>query len=175
MKKMMLTGLLFCFVAFNASAQTKAHSKKGTTLKASHKSKAKNAKSDTTVMLTNSGSYPAMATDASTNFRIADPTINALNAKAAGATVPKSTSELIGLPKYRNGFANGHILLRNTTATSSGTAFGSGAVGTGTSLQGVGASESTLGTNGKSPYAGTSLWGDRQTIVNKGTDSSRRQ
>lgn len=171
----MLAALVVCFAALNAPAQTKTHNATTPAHKASHRSKAKSSKADSTAVLTNSNSYPALAAKPDATLRIADPVINTLNAKAAGATVPQSTLKMMGLPKYRNGFANGHILLRNTTASSSGTAFGSGAVGTGTSLHGVGAGESTLGTNGKSPYAGASLWGDKRPVIVKASDSARQQ
>lgn len=98
-------------------------------------------------------------------FSIADPTINVLNQRASGSNVPVSSSGIVGMPKRTYGFAHGKILLRSTTATSSGTAYGSGAVGTGTTLMGVGTGENTPGTNGKNPYAGPWLWGTKPSTV----------
>ena len=121
-------------------------------------------------------SNQAYATPATRPLSIADPTINALRQQAAGNTVLVSPSGIVGMPKRSYGFANGKILLRNTTATSSGTLDGSGAVGTGTTLLGIGAGENALSVNGKSPYAGTSLWGSRLPIRNvTAGDSTRRR
>lgn len=176
MKKKTLVSLLFCFAVSAASAQTKAHKGRTAQQKNAPAAKAKSGKSDSTVVLVNTNSYPAFATKPDVKFRIADPTINNLNRRAAGAPVPKNSSGIIGVSKHGNGFANGHILLRTTTATSPGTGYGSGAVGTGTSIQGAGTSEVTLGANGKSPYAGPSLWGDKQPFFSvKGSDTTRRQ
>lgn len=172
----MLAGWLFCFAAIAASAQTKGHKEKATQRKTVVKSGTQRNKSDSTVALVNSNSYPAFTPKAETRLRITDPTIRLLNERAAGAPVPKNSSGIIGASKHSNGFANGHVLLRTTSTVSSGTAYGSGAVGTGTSLQGAGVSENTLGANGKSPYAGPSLWGDKwQANAVRGSDSARRQ
>lgn len=168
--------MLFCFSLSAASAQTKAHKEKTAQQKTSAANKAKSGKKDSTVVLLNSNSYPAFAAKPEAKFRIADPTINSLNQRAAGAPVPAGSSGIIGLGKHGNGFANGHILLRTTTATSPGTAYGSGAVGTGTSILGAGTSEVTPGANGKSPYAAPSLWGDKQPVASgKSSDSTKRQ
>ena len=118
---------------------------------------------DSLVTLASTGSYSAFAAPLS-KLSIADPTVNLLNRKALGSDDRVGRSGIVGMPKGSYGFANGRILLRNTTATSSGTGYGSGAVGTGTSLQGIGASEAILGVNGKSPYAGPWLWGDRRPV-----------
>lgn len=169
MKKMTLAGLLFCFAIINASAQTKGHKERTAQQKTV-------VKSDSTVVLMNSNGYPAFAPKAERRFHIADPTVTMLNERAAGAPVPKNSSGIIGASKHSNGFANGHLLLRTTSTVSSGTAYGSGAVGTGTSIQGTGVSETTSGANGKSPYAGPALWGDRWGgDAIKRSDSTRRQ
>lgn len=97
-------------------------------------------------------------------FVITDPTVTTLNLRAAGVTAPVSRSRIAGMPKGTYGFANGKLFLRPTTAHSSGTVSGSGAVGTGTTILGVGTGENTPGVNGKNPYAGTWLWGDRLAI-----------
>lgn len=109
-------------------------------------------------------------------FSIADPIINLLNQRAAGTHVPFRSSGIIGMPKGMYGFANGKIFLRSTTATSSGTAYGSGAVGTGTTIGGLGTSENVIGVNGKNPYAGPGLWGSKLPNNPGSTkDSTRRQ
>ena len=98
------------------------------------------------------------------HLSISDPTVVILNERANGDDVPVSSSGIVGMPKRAYGFANGKILLRNTTALSSGTAYGSGAVGTGTTITGIGTAENVIGVNGKNPYAGPWLWGSRLPI-----------
>jgi hypothetical protein len=176
MKNIVLLNLLFfCFI-INAEAQTKSSKKKAGTKKAVTKKTSKPAKQDTgTVVLKNTNANAAYAPAATTGLRIADPTINALNQRAAGADINLRTSPIVGMPKGTYGIANGRILLRNTTATTSGTSYGSGAVGTGTSIIGTGTSEATIGVNGKSPYAGPWLWGDRRPVYNVPVGDSARQ
>lgn len=108
-------------------------------------------------------------------FSIADPTINVLNQRASGSNVPVSSSGIVGMPKRTYGFAHGKILLRPTTATSSGTAYGSGAVGTGTTLMGVGTGENTPGTNGKNPYAGPWLWGTKPSSLPSSSVTAKKK
>jgi hypothetical protein len=128
-----------------------------------------------TVSLVANSENNAYGTAPARRFSIADPTINALNQQAAGNTRIVSPSGVVGMPKRAYGFANGKILLRPTTAPSSGTVYGSGSVGTGTTIMGVGAGENALGVNGKNPYAGPSLWGSKAAPGNQLlTDSSRR-
>jgi hypothetical protein len=128
------------------------------------------------VSLTSAESNQARGNAPEAHLSISDPTINALNHRAAGGNVPISRSGIVGMPKRAYGFANGKILLRNTTATTPGTQFGSGAVGTGTTILGLGAGENAIGVNGKNPYAGPSLWGSK--LPNQAfslPDSSRRR
>ena len=107
---------------------------------------------------------------------VADTTINFMNQRAAGANISLGTSPIPGMPKGTYGFANGKILFRNTTATTSGSSYGSGGVGTGTSIHGAGTSESTIGVNGKSPDAGPWIWGDRRPVyTSPRADSTRGQ
>jgi hypothetical protein len=119
--------------------------------------------SDNTVSLTSTSANQAYAGSAR-RFSIADPTINILNERANGSNIPVGSSGIVGMPKSTYGFANGKILLRNTTAASSGTSYGSGAVATGTTITGIGTAENVIGVNGKNPYAGPWLWGSRPPI-----------
>ena len=174
MKKRMFFSFLFCVFVVASFAQSTNAKKKKQPVKTVAKNRNATAKKDSTVVLSSVGHYDAFAPSA--KLSIADPTINQLNLRASGADVRISSSGIVGMPKRTYGFANGHILLRNTTAASSGTAYGSGAVGTGTSIQGVGTSEQTLGVNGKSPYAGHWLWGEKHPVapVKTGADLKKQ-
>lgn len=166
----MVVGLFLQSEAQQSSAKKKNVARKSTSKKTKPASQNKQ-QNETTVVLSNNSTYQARGT-ATQQLRISDPTVLEMNQRAAGAA--PTTSPVIGMPKSTYGIANGKILLRNTTATTPGTAYGSGAVGTGTSIIGVGTSEATLGVNGKSPYAGPWLWGDRRYTYST-ADSSRRQ
>jgi hypothetical protein len=175
MKKILLLGILSASFLLNAEAQTKSSKKRPVDKKTVGKKNSQSPKEGTdTVVL---GSLSANAAHAPTmGLRIADPTINVMNQRASGADINFRSSPVVGMPKSTYGIANGKILLRNTTATTPGTAYGSGAVGTGTSIIGTGTSEAALGVNGKSPYAGTWLWGDRRPVYNVPIrDSVRKQ
>lgn len=125
-----------------------------------------------TVSLTSVSANQAFAED---RLTIADPTIRMLRRQAAGNEAIVSSSGIVGMPKRSYGFANGKILLRPTTAPSSGTMYGSGSVGTGTTISGLGTAENTIGVNGKNPYAGPWLWGSKIPTRNlPPTDSTRR-
>jgi hypothetical protein len=105
---------------------------------------------------------------------ISDPTINALNARANGNPVMVSSSGIVGMSKHAYGFANGHLTLYSSGATSTGTSTGSGAVGTGTSLGNIGASGPGMAINGKSPYAGSNMWGNATRMTVRYGDSTVR-
>lgn len=136
----------------------------------------KNAAVDDAVSLISISTNEAYDSTSARRFFIADPTINALKKQAAGNTRLVSPSGVVGMPKRAYGFSNGRILLRPTTAPSSGTMYGSGAVGTGTTILGVGAGENALGVNGKSPYAGPYLWGSQSPVRNLPlADTTRRR
>ena len=77
-----------------------------------------------------------------------------------------------GVPKSAYGFANGHIMLNTSGAISSGGITGNGSVGTGSSPGGVG--NRSYGINGKSPYAGFSMWGNARGLTLYRGDSSVR-
>ena len=173
----MLLGLFFICALLNAEAQSKSSKKKSVTKdKVEKKTNASSTKDTSAIVLNSTSSNSAYAASASNRLTIADPTINVMNMRASGADIKFRNSPIAGMPKSTYGIANGKILLRNTTATTSGTVFGSGAVGTGTSIIGTGTSEATIGVNGKSPYAGTWLWGDRRPVYNVPVrDSAKRQ
>ena len=156
-----------------ASAQNKPRAKAAKQYTVTKKKPAKktNNKANTTesrqeTVTLNSVSASEAYGSVSRYFTIADPTINALNMQANGSDIKISSSGIAGMPKLAYGLANGKILLRNTTATSSGTIYGSGAVGTGTTIAGIGTSENAIGVNGKNPYAGPWLWGSKQPVHN---------
>ena len=176
MKKILFSLLAVCFLQ-QAEAQTKSTKKKAATKKAVVKKSNQSATKDTgTVTLNSTTANAAYAPATSNRLSIADPTINVMNMRASGADINFRNSPIAGMPKSTYGIANGKILLRNTTATTSGSSYGSGAVGTGTSILGTGTSEATIGVNGKSPYAGSWLWGDRRPVYNVPLrDSARRQ
>jgi hypothetical protein len=174
MKQTMLFSLIVALFTISASAQVKGAKSKKQVKTATTKKPSRSIHNDTTtVVLSNTSSHRAYSP--TSPLSIADPLINAMNQRSAGAEIRLSGSNIVGMPRGTYGIANGKILLRNSTASSSGTGYGSGAVGTGTAIQGVGTSESTIGVNGKSPYAGSWLWGDKQIVTRlPARDSIRR-
>lgn len=123
-----------------------------------------------TISLSSEAAYPAMAplgpASSRHQLKIADPIILTLKERAKGNDVPISASGIVGMPKRAYGFANGHILLRSTTVTTSGTSTGMPTVGTGSSLGTIGSAGPFIGMNGKSPYAGSAMWGNARGLVN---------
>ncbi|MFL5771785.1 MAG: hypothetical protein ACJ75F_01420 [Flavisolibacter sp.] len=69
------------------------------------------------------------------------------------------------IPKNAYGFHNGRLILHTSGATSSGTITGSGVVGTGSSLGNIGSTGSGIGLNGKTPDAGTGMWGNARGFI----------
>jgi hypothetical protein len=177
MKKIALFSLILSFFFINASAQTTGEKSKKAVKKTVDKSRVKAPAKDAsveTITLTTTSANKAYNNTAN-RLTIADPTINALKQNAAGGNVQISKSGIVGMPRGTYGFANGKILLRTTTATSSGAGYGSGAVATGSSINSLGTSESTIGVNGKSPYAGPWLWGSKLPVYNVPLRDSIRQ
>lgn len=78
------------------------------------------------------------------------------------------------MPKRAYGFANGHLLLSTTSATTSGTITGSGSVGTGSSMGSLGTNGPAMELNGKSPYAGSAMWGNARNLWISRGDSGVR-
>lgn len=181
MKRMILcTAILF--LAMASKAQTKQTSKTKTpSAKAKTQTKAKtNAKktdNSNTTALTSVNAFQAKANTNSTqsNFIIGDPIVLALDARAAGADIKISKSGIVGMPKRAYGFANGRLFFGTTSSVTSGTQTGSGGVGTGTSLGTFGSISPVMGVNGKSPYAGSSMWGNATNLpIGRGDSAIRR-
>jgi hypothetical protein len=124
----------------------------------STKEQTKQFNNQKTTVLRSEGSYNAFYYNPS-KLSISDPVLNFINARANGSDVKMRNSPLAGERKHTYGFADGHLLLRSTGATSSGTITGSGAVATGSTPGSLGTSGYIPGVNGKSPYAGPSTWG----------------
>ncbi len=172
MKRLLMIAIATVGLMTTVDAQTKSKTTKAATKATPSKKKAAPAKKakDSTITLLDSSASAAY----NTRLQIADPTINAMNYNAAGGNIKLSSSGVAGMPKGTYGFANGRIFLRSTLSTSSGTSYGSGSVGTGTTLHGLGTSERSIGVNGKSPYAGNWLWGSKRPVysVALSTDST---
>lgn len=117
-----------------------------------------------TTTLNSTSAYPAKtnlnAPSLMNNYFVSDPIIRALDARANGANIKITQSGIVGMPKRAYGFANGHVTLKTTGAITSGTQTGSGSVATGTSLGTFGSTGPAMEVNGKSPYAGTIMWGN---------------
>lgn len=96
-------------------------------------------------------------------FSIADPTLLFLQDRANGMDNHYYKSPIVGERKHTYGFADGHLTLSTSGATSSGTITGSGAVGTGSSAGSLSSNTYLGGVNGKSPYAGPTSWGTAVT------------
>jgi len=153
---------LFCI---SAEAQTKKSSAKKTTAKNTVAKEAakKNdsGKTTSTVQLTDTAGYNAKTLPATFNNQlfIADPTVKALDARAEGARIRISGSGVAGMPRGSYGFGNGQFRLYPSGATTSGGITGNGSVGTGSFSGSIGTHSAVIGVNGKSPYAGTNMWG----------------
>jgi len=180
MKRIILSALLLLSIGLSAIAQTKkTAAKKKTTLSAKTNNKTSTVKKQTAnqVVLVNTGSYKAYAQSA-TNMRlqISDPIVRTLDAKAEGANIRVSNSGIVGMPRGSYGFANGKIKLYNTVATTPGGITGSGTVGTGSHPGSIGTGANAISVNGKSPYAGSGMWGwNNSNPLPVDTDSSQRR
>jgi hypothetical protein len=162
-KAILLIMVVFSVLCVHAQTGSKPMKKKAVTPKPStvETTRHKETIQQESVSLNAVSNNQAHANTDMSSFTISDPTIRALNQRAAGYDVPLGPSGILGMPKRKYGFASGKLLLRSTTAPSSGTNYGSGAVGTGTSIMGVGTGEGAIGVNGKNPYAGPWLWGGK--------------
>ncbi|MBB1283675.1 hypothetical protein HRH25_04750 [Flavisolibacter sp. BT320] len=174
MKRIVFAILVVMMGAVAAEAQTTKKAKKSAQQKTTTKKENSPQPGNTdTVTFRSSGTYQAYGAG---RFTIADPVVNIFRQRANDAPVSFNGKDIVGMPGSTYGIANGRILLRNTTATTPGTNYGSGAVGTGTTLLGVGTSENAISVNGKSPYAGPWLWGGKlpsQNLAPFLPDSSR--
>jgi hypothetical protein len=134
----------------------------GAAAQGSVKTKApKKAKTSEPVRLQSESAHTAMA-PATTRFSIADPVVNFYNGRVAGAIPDEDVRRpIIGMPRLRYGVAHGHLLFYNTTATSAGGNTGTGSVGTGNSAGNLGVNGVAQGVNGKNPYSGPGIYGNR--------------
>lgn len=169
--KITCIGILILWAAV-ATAQTphqKATQQKTITHQKTNSKKINKPVANSTISATgtfyNTGNYQAKAGNNNTanysTLKIADPAIRIFNERANGYDTTVSHSGIIGVPKRAYGIANGHIVFRSSSATSSGTITGSGSVGTGSSPGSMGMGAQVQGVNGKSPYAGPGMWGTK--------------
>lgn len=131
-------------------------------------------KTKSAVVLSTTNSYSAKTSSpvlTNKKLSISDPTILALNARANGSDIKISNSGIVGMPKRAYGFGNGKLSFNSTAATSSGTITGSGIVGTGSSLGSIGSYGPGTGLNGKSPQAGSAMWGNATGLLIKEKNS----
>lgn len=178
MKRMHLSiGLLLLFaITTTAQAQQKSKAEKKRqpvkkTVVANSKSKPARSDAPNTVNLSSTGEYKAYNRSqegmtrssgaGEKSLTITDPTIKTYNAIANGANIKIGSSGVLGVPKGRYGYANGHLTLLPNGATSTGTTTGSGSVGTGSSPGSVGTIGPGMGVNGRNPYAGPDIRGTR--------------
>lgn len=177
MRQVIWCALLIFLLAETTSAQThrrKTVARKQQTVSKHHKTTQTETSSGYSI--TSSSGHSAYANknvsaNSSSQLRISDPVINALNARADGENVKVSSSGIIGIPKHNYGFADGHIVFHTSGAITSGTSTGSGAVGSGTSLGTFGSTGPGVEVNGKSPYAGAGMYGTARGIF-RPTDST---
>ncbi|RYY67050.1 MAG: hypothetical protein EOO12_02365 [Chitinophagaceae bacterium] len=112
--------------------------------------------------LEHSSSQAAFAPAQGERFSIADPFLTLYNGRAAGALpLDEPVRPIPNIPRLRYGVAHGHLLFYNTTATTHGGNTGSGSVGTGSSTGNVGTNGVAQGVNGKNPFAGPGIYGNR--------------
>ena len=112
------------------------------------------------IILSSENSYPAWA-GSGTNLSLSMDTPNMKRPQSYNLNSDYSTY----VPRNAYGFHNGRLLLHSTGATSSGTITGSGAVGTGSSLGNIGSTGSGIGLNGKTPDAGSGMWGNARGFL----------
>jgi hypothetical protein len=162
--------LMACLICTDLFAQkTRTASKKRTATSAAKAMPAP-------VRLEQRGSYSAKSDplEQVRRLQVSDSALRSLNGQAKPLSII-SENGLLGVPKGTYGFANGRILLYSNSATSSGTLIGSGAVGTGTSHAGVGASGPATGLNGKNPYAAFGPYGNRVPVRMTLIDTLQKQ
>jgi hypothetical protein len=180
MKAILCVGILLSTIASQAQTVRKTQAKKAgaKTTQVKKQSTRSTIDSANIISLTSTAAYTAKSDNAnSSTLTISDPILRAFDARANGANVSLGKSGIVGMPKRAYGFANGHILLKTTGATTSGTQTGSGSVGTGTSLGTFGSTGTAMAVNGKSPDAGINMWGnahDMNIIRSDSTITSRK-
>lgn len=174
MKHIFLCTLLLLFLAATAEAQ----SPKKKTQKADNKKEmtTKKEAASSASQISHTSSYPALRplNAAADRFTVEDPILRSFNEKTKGEDVRMGSSGIAGMPRRAYGFANGKILLYSTGSTSSGGNTGNATVGTGSGLGSIGSSGPLMGINGKSPYAGSAMWGNARNMTITRGDSSVR-
>jgi hypothetical protein len=167
MRQAMLTLLLAFLMVSVQAQQNKKTQKKQVASKTVAKSKPVQKSNAPAISLNSSSAYPAFATRPAGpalspgQAQISDPTLRAMIRNTTSTDVRKSRSGVVGMPKGSYGFANGHLTLYTTGTTTSGSMTGNGAVGTGSSVGTLGANGLDRFVNGKSPDAGSGIWGNR--------------
>lgn len=149
MKKLILSAGVILMLSVSAVAQGNKNSRA-----AAPKAKA--------VRLQSTSANEAKAPVAERSFSIADPVVNFYNGRVAGTIRDNDVDRpVIGMPRLRNGVAHGHLLFYNTTSPNMGGNTGSGSVGTGSSTGSIGTSGAASGVNGKNPFSGPGMYGNR--------------
>jgi len=168
MKRMILCAGFFLLVSASALSQKKSKIERTKQPAKSVSTDKETTGSSNTVTLNSGASYSAKASTPLTtwknNYAVSDPILTTLSARANRANIQFNNSGIVGMPKRAYGFSNGHIVLNSTGAVTSGTQTGSGAVGTGTSLATFGSVGAPMNVNGKSPYAGSTMWGNAMNL-----------
>lgn len=180
MKRIIWSAGLLLLISVTAEAQTKkAAQKKKTpqTVRTTNKKTTTKKQTNNTVTLADTTSYSAYSGNTnSKRFQISDPVVRTMDANSKGANIRVSGSGIVGMPRGSYGFANGKIKLYNTVATTSGGITGSGTVGTGSYPGSIGTGANAISVNGKSPYAGSGMWGWNNSItLRAGIDSSQQR
>ena len=170
MNRVVLLGCLLLFMNL-AEAQVKKEGLKARTTKKTQGSKiaikSNTSKPTGTILLSSERAYAARSgmTASPASLSIADPVVITLNQRAKGAAIRQGSSPIMGMPKRTYGFRNGRILLRSTDSPTSGTSTGTASVGTGSSLGSMGSNAAVAGVNGKSPEAGSAMWGHTRGLM----------
>jgi len=112
------------------------------------------------IIISSENSYPAFSGSKAPIYLTLD-TVNSIHSPSYSL----NSDFTADIPKNAYGFHNGRLLFRTTGATSSGTITGSGVVGTGSSLGNIGSTGSGIGLNGKTPNAGSAMWGNARGFL----------
>ncbi len=160
--KQILMSVIFSMSLLGAEAQAQNSAvKKPAAKKSAKPAPSKKITAPPVVSLNSEGNYPALGKSGQgqQSLRISDPFITIMNNRAKGVPPPVKNVELLGMPKGVYGFANGRLKVFPSSTTSNGTLTGMGSVATG-SNPGTMGSIGTLNANGKSPFAGSGMWGN---------------
>jgi hypothetical protein len=163
--------VVFAGAAFGQNGVKKAATDKKAVAVKSGRIQKKDSLPGTPVMVTSVSSYQAKSfLPSNISYTINDPLLKAFNEGAGGAGLYRLT----GMPKRAYGFSNGRLVLFSSGSTSTGGTTGNGSVGTGSGMGAIGATGARMGINGKSPYAGLSMWGNARNMLITHGDSAVR-